>query len=112
MLGVLAMAYLVLRYRLAEGVTAAAFESWVATTDHPALRGMRRVKRFDTFRVTGLLLGEGAPSAQYIELFEIEDLAGFQSEDMPGATVQGIMGAFMGMVQDPEFNIAEIIDPA
>lgn len=106
------MSYLILRYRLAEGVTPEAFETWVATTDHPAMRGLRRVKRFDTFRVTGLLIGEGAPSSQYFELFEIEDLAGFGSEDMAGATVQAIMGAFMGMVQDAEFNIAEIVDPA
>jgi REDY-like protein HapK len=106
------MKYLILRYNLRDGVTHDAFEAWVRTSDHPAMRSLKRVDRFDTFRVTGLLMGDGAPSAAYYELFEISDLDTFVANDMPGATVQAIMGAFMTMVDNPEFNIAEAIDPA
>ncbi len=105
------MTNIILTYRLKAGTTAADFETWVKGTDHPAMRGLKRVKRFETYKVTGLLMGDGAPSAQYIEVFEIDDFAGFTGEDMAGGVVQGIMGAFMGMVDAPEFMIAEAIDP-
>lgn len=35
-------------------------------------------------------MGEGAPSVQYVEIFDIPDMDGFTSEDMPGETVQNI----------------------
>lgn len=101
------MATLMLRYTLKDGVTPTDFENWVKTIDQPAMRGLARVAAFDTYRVTGLLMGEGAPSSAYVEVFDIPDLAGFTSEDMPGDTVQSIMGQFMGFAEAPEFLIAE-----
>ena len=101
------MSYLLIRYRLKDGVSPEAFESWVRDTDQPTMRSLRRVTGFDTFKATGLLMGEGAPSQAYFEIFEIDDLDGFTGEDMPGETVQAIMGQFMGFVDAPEFVIAE-----
>jgi hypothetical protein len=106
------MATLIIRYRLQEGVTPADFEAWVQSTDHPTMRGLRRVRSFETYRVSGLLIGEGQPSSDYVEIFEIDDLAGFTGEDMPGPAVQGVMGGFMGFVDAPEFLICDAIDPA
>ncbi len=106
------MSALIIRYRLNAGVSPADFERWVIDVDHPAMRGLRRVKRFETYRVVGLLMGAGQPSSDYVELFEIDDLAGFTSEDMAGETVQAVMGAFMGFADAPEFLIAEAVDPA
>jgi REDY-like protein HapK len=101
------MSYLLIRYNLKEGVNPEDFEGWVRDTDHPTMRSLTRVKHFDTFRATGLLMGEGAPSQSYFELFEIDDLAAFAADDMPGDTVQTIMGQFMGFADNPEFVIAE-----
>ncbi len=101
------MPYLLIRYRLKDGVSPEAFENWVRDTDQPTMRSLRRVTRFDTFKATGLLMGEGALSQTYFEIFEIDDLDGFTGEDMPGETVQTIMGQFMGFVDAPEFVIAE-----
>jgi hypothetical protein len=105
------MSALILRYRLNDSVTPADFERWVSETDHPVMRGLRRVKRFETYRVIGLLMGAGQPSADYVEIFELDDLPGFTSEDMPGETVQSVMGSFMGFADAPEFLITEAIDP-
>ncbi|MEG3147544.1 hypothetical protein U1839_23075 [Sphingomonas sp. RT2P30] len=105
------MSQIIITYSLQDGVTPAAFEAWVKDHDHPTMRGLARVERFETYRVTGLLMGEGAPSCSYIEIFDVPDLAGFTGEDMPGATVQGIMGQFMGFVSAPQFLVAEAIDP-
>jgi hypothetical protein len=105
------VATLILRYRLKPGVARLAFEQWVAEIDHPKMRGLKRVTSFETYRTTGLLMGEGVPSSDYIELFEIADLNGFTSQDMTGELVQSVMGQFMGFVEEPEFIIAEAIDP-
>ena len=103
------MAAIIIKYQLANGVTREQFEEWVTTKDQPTMRGLSRVASFDTYRVTGKLIGEGEPSVTYVELFDVPDLAGFTSEDMPGETVQGIMGEFMSMVKDPEFLVAEAV---
>lgn len=103
------MAFLLLRYTLKDGVSPEDFENWVRETDQPAMRALQRVKSFDTYRATGLLMGEGEPSQSYFEIFEIDDMAGFTSEDMPGSVVQAVMGDFMGFADNPEFTIAERI---
>lgn len=101
------MSYLLLRYNLKDGVSPEDFEAWVRDTDQPTMRSLNRVNSFETWKATGLLMGEGAPSQSYFEIFEIDDLAGFTSEDMPGDTVQAIMGQFMGFADAPEFVVAE-----
>ncbi len=101
------MATIILKYKLKPGVSRADFEHWVKTTDQPVMRGLTSVAAFDTYRVNGLLLGEGAPTADYVEVFDIADLDAFTGTDMPGDTVQGIMGQFMGFADAPEFLLAE-----
>ena len=100
------MAAIILKYSLKPGVTREDFENWVKQVDQPTMRGLQRVESFDTYRVEGLLMGEGEPSIQYVELFDVPDIAGFGSEDMPGATVQQVMGEFMGFADAPEFLLA------
>ncbi len=100
------MKQLIITYRLKSDTTAAQFENWVKTTDQPTMRGLKRVSRFQTFRSEKLLLGEGSPSFDYIEIFDISDLDGFVSEDMAGAVVQKIIGEFMPQVENVEFVIA------
>lgn len=83
------MAKVILQYRLKPGVAPEAFEGWVRTTDYPAMRGISRVASFTTVRVRGLLIGEGDPGMDYIEIFDIPDLDGFVGEDMPAASSRG-----------------------
>ena len=106
------MAAIILKYKLNPGVSPADFAAWVAGTDHPAMRGLASVKRFETYKVTGLLMGEGTPSCDYVEVFEMNDIAAFTGTDMAGETVQAIMGQFMGFAAEPEFLLAEAVDPS
>lgn len=101
------MSAVIISYKLKPGVTRADFEHWVRTVDQPALRGLARVKAFDTFRIERRLMGDGAPSAHYVELFHIPDLAGFMGEDLPGAAMQQVMAQFSGFTEAPEFLVAE-----
>ncbi len=96
-------ANLMLIYKLKPGVGPSDFENWVRTTDYPAMRGLKRVKSFTTYRATGRLIGEGPLTMDYIEVFEIPDFAGFVQEDLSGATVQNIMAQFMGFAEAPQF---------
>mgnify|MGYP000497957639 CR=1 FL=1 len=100
------MANLILKYRLKDGVSPADFEEWVRTTDYPKMRSLERVQSFTTYRCETLLMGEGTPDADYIEIFTISDLNAFTGEDMPGELVQSVMGQFMGFADEPQFIIA------
>lgn len=99
------MAQLILLYNLKDGVSRDDFETWVRDVDYPSMRGLSRVTSFTNYRAEKLLMGEGEPSVQYVEIFDIPDLDGFTSEDMPGETVQSVMGAFMGFAEAPQFII-------
>jgi hypothetical protein len=70
------------------------------------MRGLSRVSSYVNHRAERLLMGEGAPSMDYIEVFDIPDLDGFVAQDMPGGVVQAIMGEFMGLVDNPQFVVA------
>ena len=101
------MSKIILTYKLKSGVPAEKYEAWTRGTDYPAMRGLKRVASFVNHRVSGLLIGEGAPYCDYVEVFDVPDLAGFLAEDMGGSVVQKIMGEFMGFVDNPQFLIAE-----
>jgi len=90
---------------LKEGVTPEAFETWVRTSDQPAMRSLARLQDFRTYRAERLLMGEGKPGIAYIESFAMPDLDGFVAEDMGGATVQTVMGDFMGLADAPQFIV-------
>lgn len=101
------MKHIIILYNLKPEVTAEQFEEWVRTVDQPNMRGLKRVSRFQTFRTEALLMGEGKPSVRYVEIFDITDLEGFTGEDMASDTVQMVLGAFMGLVDNPELIIAQ-----
>ena len=103
------MAQIILTYRLKPGVTKDKFETWVRTVDQPTMRGLKRIKSFNTYRIEGPLFPDGTASPQYVEIFDVPDLDGFGKEDVPGATVQKIMGDFMGQVEGVEFLVANAV---
>jgi hypothetical protein len=100
------MKQIIIMYNLKDDVSPQKFEDWVRTVDQPNMLGLARVSRFRTFRTEDLLMGDGKPSVRYVEVFDITDLDGFVAEDMPSDVVQMVMGAFMGLVENPEFVIA------
>lgn len=103
------MANVMITYRLKPGVTRDAFEAWVRDYDYPGIRGIRRVAAFTNHRVERLLIGEGAPSMDYVEVFDIPDLDGFVAEDLGGDHLQAVMGEFMARVDDPQFLVVSPI---
>lgn len=103
------MAQIIILYKLKDGVSRDDFHTWIRTVDYPSMRGLSTVNSFVTYKAQKLLMGEGSPSLDYIEIFDINDMDAFTGTDMPGATVQSIMGQFMGFAEAPEFIIADEI---
>ncbi len=101
------MSKIIILYTLKPGTTAEQYENWTRSTDYPTMRGLKRVQSFINCRAVKQLMSDEKPSIDYIEIFEILDLAGFMAEDLGGAVVQRIMGEFLQYVENPEFIIAE-----
>lgn len=99
------MKQIIITYKLKPEVSDEQFENWVKEHDQPTMRGISRVSRFQTFKSNSLLMGEGQPSFDYVEIFDITDLDGFLSEDMGSDIVQKILGEFMNLVDNPQFVI-------
>jgi hypothetical protein len=101
------MPKIIITYTLKPGVSREIYEQWTRTVDYPAMCGLTRESSFVTHRTTCRLVGEGAPSVDYIEVFDVPDLDGFVREDMPGPVVRTVMGEFLQFVEKPEFLVAE-----
>lgn len=99
------MANVMITYRLRAGVARDAFEAWVRDYDYPSIRGVRRIAAFTNHRVERLLIGEGSPTVDYVEVFDVDDLDGFIAEDLPGPVIQTVMGEFMPWVEEPQFLV-------
>ena len=94
---------LIILYTLKDGVSPADFEEWVATRDHPTMRGLTRVKDFQTYRAEGLgevsclytvsrLSGTGAGSLLVDGLLAVAGEAGLR--DVFAVTVSEAAAAF------------------
>ena len=101
------MTQIILLYNLQSGVSRAEFHDWIRDIDYPKMRGLASVDSFRTFETKSLLMGEGAPTYEYVEVFDINNMEAFTGTDMPGDVVQSVMGQFMGFADAPQFIIAE-----
>jgi hypothetical protein len=101
------MSQIIITYKLKPGVAREQYETWTRTRDYPAMRGLKRVASFTNYRASSNMLTGEPSTLDYLEIFDVPDLAGFMAEDMSGAIVQGIMGEFMQFVENPEFIVAE-----
>jgi len=97
------MAHILILYRLKDGVTREDFEHWLRASSGPTLRGIKRLSDFSIYRAEKRLMDSGAPSVDYIELFDIPDIAGFVAEDIPGEALRKDMEEFRGFAQSPEY---------
>jgi REDY-like protein HapK len=101
------MANIILFYKLKAHVTQQQFEGWLRTTDFPAMRALKTVKSFVAYRVIKRAMDAAPPSAHYVEIFDVPDLAAFVSQDLAAEGTQKIMAQFRSFVEEPEYLIAE-----
>jgi hypothetical protein len=101
------MTNVIILYRLKPGVDPNDFEQWLRDTDFPALRQLKNIATFVTFKVLRRAMDPREPSLQYVEIFDVPNLAKFLEEDLASSAAQAMMGEFRTFVQDPEYLIAE-----
>ena len=97
------MAHIFILYKLKAAVSRNDFESWLKTSNSTALRSIKRLKEFTVYRVEKRVMAEEEASVEYIELYEIPDLAGFLNEDLPGDILRKDMEEFRGFADKPEY---------
>ena len=101
------MANIILLYKLKPEITPQQFETWLRDTDFPAMRALRHIKSFVTYRVQKRVMAAEAPSVHYVEVFNVPDLTSFIAEDLAAEKTKTVMGEFRTLVEDPEYLVAE-----
>jgi hypothetical protein len=100
------MAHIFILYRLKAGVSREDFESWLKTANFEALRSIKRLDKFAVFRVEKRVMTQEEASVDYIDLYEIPDIAGFINEDLRGDVSLKDMEEFRGFADKPEYLLA------
>ena len=92
-------------FNLRPGVTRDVYENWARTTDIPTVRSLASIGSFEVYRGTALL-GSDAPSPyDYIEIIDVDDMAGFGG-DVASETMRAIATTFQSMA-DVVFILTE-----
>jgi hypothetical protein len=100
------MPRVVVLFNLKENVDAADYERWALGTDIPTVNGLQSVDGFSTHRAASLLVGDGAPPYQYIEVLDINDMTAFGG-DLAQDEMQRVASEFQQFAQDPCFILTE-----
>jgi hypothetical protein len=103
------VAHIFVLYRLKPDVTRDDFEAWLKANNSMALRSIRRLETFTVFRVEKRVMTQEPSSVDYIDLFDIPDIAGFINEDLVGSVSRKNMEEFSGFADRPEYLLATAV---
>jgi hypothetical protein len=84
------------------------YERWARSRDLPTVNALDSVERFEVLRSTGLLVGEGQPPYQYVEIIRIRDMQAFGT-DVAGEAVQKVAAEFGQFADAPVFILTEAL---
>lgn len=84
------------------------YEQWARDRDLPTVNALDSVDRFEILRTTGLMMSEGDPPYDYVELIRINDMARF-GEEAAGDAVQKVAGEFAEFADNPLFIVTEAL---
>lgn len=94
-------------FNLKKGKRMSDYEAWARANDLPTVNGLPSIRKFEVFKSKGLLMGEGKPSYQYVEIIDIKDMDQF-GKDVADARMQKIAAEF-GEFADVEFIVMKKI---
>ncbi|QOY62687.1 REDY-like protein HapK [Lysobacter sp. H21R4] len=95
-------------FNLKPGASAADFEQWAREHDVPTVNALSSMDSFEVLRSKGLLIGEGKPPYEYIEILRVPDMAAFAA-DLSAPQVQAGAAQFQQFADNPIFILAESI---
>lgn len=91
-------------FNLKPGVDPAAYEDWARRRDIPTVRALPSIAGFEVAAATGLLMGEGTPPYQYVEVIDVADADRF-AKDVATAAIQKISAEFQEFADNPVFVV-------
>ncbi|MEP2734797.1 MAG: REDY-like protein HapK [Erythrobacter sp.] len=86
----------------------AAYQEWAKSVDIPGVNALSSVDGFSVFKSTGLLGSDSAPSYQYVEIIDVNDMEAFGAQTSTEA-FQKVAAAFGDFADNPEFILTEAI---
>lgn len=100
------MKTVIVLFNLKPGATREDYERWARESDLPTVNALGSVDRFEVMKSAGLLIGEGKPPYEYIELIRIKDMDAF-GQDMSSPAVQQGAARFQQFADSPVFILAD-----
>jgi len=102
------MKTVIVLFNLKPGANREDYECWARDNDLPTVTALGSVDRFDVLKSAGLLIGEGKPPYEYIELIRIKDMDAF-GQDMSSPAVQQGAAQFQQFADSPVFILADAL---
>ena len=99
------MQTVIVLFNLKPGASREDYERWAREQDLPTVNALGSVERFEVLKSAGLLIGEGKPPYEYIEVIRIHDMAAF-GQDVESPAVQQGAARFQEFADAPVFILA------
>lgn len=86
----------------------AVYEDWAKTVDLPGVNALTSVDQFSVLKSSGVLASDAAPSYQYIEIIDVNNMEKFGAQTSTEA-FQKVAAAFGDFAENPEFILTEAL---
>lgn len=93
-------------FNLKPGISRSDYERWAREHDLPTVGALASMDRFEVLRSRGLLVGEGEPPYEYVEIMRVPDMDAF-GRDLADPSVQAGAARFREFADNPVFILAE-----
>jgi hypothetical protein len=102
------MKTVVVLFNLKPGASREDYERWARERDLPTVNALASVERFEVLKSAGLLIGDGKPAYEYIELIRIKDMEAF-GRDVSSPAIQQGAAAFGQFADNPMFILTDAL---
>lgn len=93
-------------FNLKPGASHDDYERWARERDLPTVNALASVDSFEVLRSSGLLIGEGKPPYDYVEIIRIPDMEAFGSE-LSAPAAQAGAAQFQQFADNPLFILTQ-----
>lgn len=93
---------IVVLFNLKDGAVREDYEAWARSRDIPTVNALGSVDSFRVHQMTGLMMGDGKPPFDYIEIIDVADPDGF-GPDISTEKMQAISAEFQQFADSPLF---------
>ena len=95
-------------FNLKTGASPDDYERWARERDLPTVNALASVDGFEVLRCSGLLIGEGKPPYEYVEIIRVPDMAAFGA-DLGAPAVQEGAAQFQQFADNPVFILTQSV---